>query len=523
MPFTLGHVITCAQMIIDVLEIALRNRDGTPWADTGRRATIATIVRMYEATKRAINDAPLTFKEFLSPATIESYCDGVIERPRDVGSRDISSENHTVTVGEGSIAKIADVCMKMMKVIDPDANIGLLETLHAKASDADRERREEAMQSIPPYSHFKQIAGREGMALMQAPDTLSLAAMSKLTYLTSQIILCATREKVLLHVRGASVDDFDPTTDHGEAAYDALMAEHGSDFSMVTMLYDSEGQAVRLVLGVHGITDPRKNTFFHKVDFTDGAILPEAEALMPLVRAGWAGLYKDYTDGNFLLRSGGGESLYGRNWARPHFKTFTGHTVGHLRKATETRAFQLHLQDPDGFPLEKCLEVSNRLQHRPATALKNYVNKRIRDLQGTMSSDDDFDDSGHNDDADGAPEVITTDDAGDDAGDDAVPQKARSSSRLITRPHLAPCPSLLPATTSRSWFASAPRQAVRFVTTRFTSPSFNPHGTGGHLLVVGFNGTGNQCPPCFWIRHLDTLIGCSRLINAPELRLHRQP
>ena len=53
-----------------------------------------------------------------------------------------------------------------------DAHVGLLETLHAKAADADSVRREEAMRNIPPYSHFKETAGREGLALTQAPDTL---------------------------------------------------------------------------------------------------------------------------------------------------------------------------------------------------------------------------------------------------------------------------------------------------------------------------------------------------------------
>ncbi len=60
---------------------------------------------------------------------------------------------------------------------------------------------------------------------------------------------------------------------------------------MATVLFDTAGQPVKLVLGVHGIQDPRKSTYYNTVDFSR-AILPEAAPLLPLVKAGWARLYE---------------------------------------------------------------------------------------------------------------------------------------------------------------------------------------------------------------------------------------
>ena len=44
-----------------------------------------------------------------------------------------------------------------------------------------------------------------------------------------------------------------------------------------------------------------------------------------------------------------------------------------LRKSVEQKAFDIHFKDKESFTLEMCAEVNNRCQHKPGTALSQYV------------------------------------------------------------------------------------------------------------------------------------------------------
>jgi len=131
----------------------------------------------------------------------KAYCDGETENRRHVGDREIAAEDHRHTVGVGSIPPLARHVMKMLKRLDPDANLTDIDVLIAHAEEQCKTKAAAANAQVPPYTVLLDAAARLGQCVGTAGA--STKEISRAVYLLSMVAACPAREKMfLVHAGG---------------------------------------------------------------------------------------------------------------------------------------------------------------------------------------------------------------------------------------------------------------------------------------------------------------------------------
>ena len=100
--------------------------------------------------------------------------------------------------------------MRMLRHIDPDADMSNIETLKSHAQAEIAERTAVANADIPLYSDIHTQTAKQAMHLFAA--NTNLTDVSKLSCLLLQVATCPGRERMLLYTRACDSDSFKPKT-----------------------------------------------------------------------------------------------------------------------------------------------------------------------------------------------------------------------------------------------------------------------------------------------------------------------
>ena len=272
MSVTLGTVAT-EQIVCDLVDASAVNANGTRWNATSSIPQLQiSASKLLAETVRRNDDQPVTLGTVLCADALAAYTDG-----NTVNTRATDGYQQAVTIA--SLPPLADIVIRMLRHIDPDAETSNIETLkaHAQAENADRTAAANA--DIPLYSTIHTQTAKHAMHLFAA--NTNLTDVSKLTCLAMQVGVCPGRERMLLYTRACDSDSFNPEEDHSREVMEALRAEHNVDCSTATLstVLFTDGEPTQLVIGVHGCTNHRKNEFYHTIDLTQ-TILPVAMDLL---------------------------------------------------------------------------------------------------------------------------------------------------------------------------------------------------------------------------------------------------
>eukprot|EP01044_Picomonas_judraskeda_P010089 COSAG03_NODE_1277_length_4415_cov_3.408522_1_plen_535_part_10 len=385
------------QELGEAIKAVCRNRHGVPWNKSNMAQCIRRFERMYDSV--APEGEAVTWGELLSAETIKSFCDGTTLHAREQGNRAMSAtESYEQTIGTGSISHVVNVTKSLLKHIHTSADVDELDMLAAHAEHEVTAAREEANAKVPPFATIVATVHDYATEILRKGDEdIGLLGLSKLAYTLLQTCILPGRERMLLSLRFATIEDFTEDEDHAAETLEALKVQHpaAADYlTLATVVLDTRNiesmyltlRNSKLIVGTKN-GQARKNSFFESVSLEP--VLPQAEVLMPLLFDTLMRLCTEFplAPGSFVLRSKEtlGERLLNRNWGNNAYKGITGVTVGTLRKSVEQCAFAMHLNDPDAMSLEMCTTVCKRCQHRPQVAMNKYVRGGVQKQRARLA------------------------------------------------------------------------------------------------------------------------------------------
>jgi hypothetical protein len=385
------------QELGEAIKAVCRNRHGVPWNKSNMAQCIRRFERMYDSV--APEGEAVTWGELLSAETIKSFCDGTTLHAREQGNRAMSAtESYEQTIGTGSISHVVNVTKSLLKHIHASADVDELDMLAAHAEHEVTAAREEANAKVPPFATIVATVHDYATEILRKEDEdIGLLGLSKLAYTLLQTCILPGRERMLLSLRFATIEDFTEDEDHAAETLEALKVQHpaAADYlTLATVVLDTRNiesmyltlRNSKLIVGTKN-GQARKNSFFESVSLEP--VLPQAEVLMPLLFDTLMRLCTEFplAPGSFVLRSKEtlGERLLNRNWGNNAYKGITGVTVGTLRKSVEQCAFAMHLNDPDAMSLEMCTTVCKRCQHRPQVAMNKYVRGGVQKQRARLA------------------------------------------------------------------------------------------------------------------------------------------
>jgi len=391
------------QELGDAIQIVCRNRAGVPWNRSNMNQCINRFERLYDhvapGDKDFLEDQGVMWEDLLSATAIKSFCDGATLHTREQGNRAMSAtESYEQTIGTGSISHMVNVAKRLLLNIHENADVDELDMLAEHAEYEAAARRELTNAKVPPFATIvAKVHDYATEILRKEDEDIGLLGLSKLAYTLLQTCILPGRERMLLSLRFAFIEDFTEDEDHAPETLEALKAQHpaAADYlTLATVVIDTHNLSNwKVVVGTKGGQD-RKNSFFQSVNLIE-PVLAQAGCLRPLLRDTLGRICINVPPGSFVLRSKKtqGEKLLNRNWGNTVFRAVAGVSVGTLRKSVEQCAFTEHLNDPDAMTLEMCTAVCKRCQHRPQTAMTKYVRGGVQKQRARLADTEAVDES----------------------------------------------------------------------------------------------------------------------------------
>ena len=168
----------------DLVDASAVNVNGTRWNATSSIPQLKTSVsKLLAETVRRNDDQPVTLGTVLCADALAAYTDG-----NTVNTRATDGYQQPVTIA--SLPPLADIVIRMLRHIDPVADMSNIETLKAHAEAENAERTAAANADIPRYNDIHTKTTKHAMHLFAA--NTNLTDVSKLTCLLLQVTTCPT-------------------------------------------------------------------------------------------------------------------------------------------------------------------------------------------------------------------------------------------------------------------------------------------------------------------------------------------
>ena len=156
---------------------------------------------------------------------------------RQQGDRAMTAtEAYQQTIGTGSIPHVVNVAKRLLRHIDPSADVDELDMMAAHAEHEAASRREEVNAKVPPFASIvAKVHDYATPILDQETEDIDLLALSELVYILLQVCMLPGRERMLLSLRCTFSEEFTEDEDHAPGILDSLKIEHPAAADYLTL------------------------------------------------------------------------------------------------------------------------------------------------------------------------------------------------------------------------------------------------------------------------------------------------